>query len=111
MLNKLLAPMVNFNLKKNIIFSIFHGHKNTQFNILSYFGKLQILGCYSMARVSASVAVEDRSAASSNASSAALRPSRSGGSQKATSACRVSWSGTEQSSAHCSGRRKLASSR
>jgi len=35
-------------LKKNIIFPIFHGHKNTQFNILSYFGKLQILGCYSV---------------------------------------------------------------
>ena len=43
---KLLAPMVNFNLKKNIIFLIFHGHKNTQFSNLFYFGKLQILVCY-----------------------------------------------------------------
>ena len=42
----LLSLMINFNLKKNIIFPIFHGHKNTQFNNLSYFGKLQILGCY-----------------------------------------------------------------
>jgi len=38
--------MVSFNLKKNIIFPIFHGQKNTQFKNLSYFGKLQILGCY-----------------------------------------------------------------
>ena len=46
--NKLLAPMVNFNLKKNIFFPIFYGHKNTQVNNLSYFEKLQILGCYSV---------------------------------------------------------------
>jgi hypothetical protein len=38
--------MVNFNLKKSIIFPIFRGHKNTQVNNLSYFGNLQILGCY-----------------------------------------------------------------
>jgi len=38
--------MANFNLKKKIIFPIFHGHKNTQLNNFSYFGKMQILGCY-----------------------------------------------------------------
>ena len=46
MLKQVANPIVNFNLKKNIIFPIFHGHKNMQFNNLSYFGKLQILGCY-----------------------------------------------------------------
>ena len=35
-----------FYFKEKYYFPIFHGHKNTQFNILSYFGKLQILGCY-----------------------------------------------------------------
>ena len=44
--NKLLAPMVNFKLKKILFFLYFMGTKNTQFSNLSYFGKLQILGCY-----------------------------------------------------------------
>ena len=58
--NKLLAPMVNFNLKKNIIFPIFHGHKNTQVNNLSYFGKLQILGCYNSTPLKMNLVLEIR---------------------------------------------------
>jgi hypothetical protein len=58
--NKLLTPIVNFNSKKNIIFPIFHGHKNTQFNILSYFGKLQILGCYNSTPLKMNLVLEIR---------------------------------------------------
>ena len=52
--------MVNFNLKKNIIFPIFHGHNNTQFNNLSYFGKLQILGCYNSTPLKMNLILEIR---------------------------------------------------
>jgi len=53
--------------------------------------------CKSAARASASVAVEDRRAASGNASSAALRPPRSGGSQKAERTLRLAeWDGVEK---------------
>jgi len=58
--NKLLDPMVNFNLKKNIIFPIFHGYKNTQVNNLSYFGKLQILGCYNSTPLKMNLVLEIR---------------------------------------------------
>ena len=58
--NKLLDPMVNFNLNKNIIFPIFHGHKNTQVNNLSYFGKLQILGCYNSTPLKMNLVLEIR---------------------------------------------------
>ena len=58
--NKLLAPMANFNLKKTFIFPIFHGHKNTQFNILSYFGKFQNLGCYNSTPLKMNLILEIR---------------------------------------------------
>jgi len=49
-----------FYFKEKYYFPIFHGHKNTQFNILSYFGKLQILGCYNSTPLKMNLVLEIR---------------------------------------------------
>ena len=44
--NKLLNPIINFNLLKKYYFSIFYEHKNTKLNHFTYFKNEYILGCY-----------------------------------------------------------------
>ena len=39
---------------------MFHGHKNTQINNPSYFGKLQILGCYNSTPLKMNLVLEIR---------------------------------------------------
>jgi len=41
--------MINFNLKKYIIFPIFQEHKNIKLNNFIYISKGVILGCYILA--------------------------------------------------------------
>jgi len=61
MLRQVANSYCKFLFKENIIFPIFHGHKNTQFNNLSYFGKLQILGCYNSTPLKMNLVLEIRS--------------------------------------------------
>ena len=60
MLRQVANSYSKFLFKENIIFSIFHAHENTQFNKLSYFGKLQILGCYNSTRLKVNLVLETR---------------------------------------------------